>query len=80
MLPWSVSEGLALGAEGFYHPYNRKARGVWGASRYVWGNGENVLLHQNWLSCAMHDTDSRDHSRDGHAKNSTAGTTLALMG
>ena len=39
----SVSEGLALGAEGFYHTLNRKVRGGAGAARYVWGaKGENV--------------------------------------
>lgn len=39
----SVSENLALGAEGFYHALNRKVRGGAGAARYVWGgNGENV--------------------------------------
>jgi len=34
----SVSEGLSLGVEGFYHTLNRKARGGAGALRYVWGD------------------------------------------
>jgi len=38
----SVSSGLALGVEGFYHALNRKVRGGAGAMRYVWGKGENV--------------------------------------
>jgi mitochondrial import receptor subunit TOM40 len=39
----SVTDGLALGAEGFYHSQNSKVRGGAGAARLVWGGkGENV--------------------------------------
>lgn len=39
----SVSAGLALGAEGFYHALNQKVRGGAGAARLVWGGkGEHV--------------------------------------
>lgn len=39
----SVSSGLAIGCEGFYHTLNKKVRGGAGAARYVWGaKGENV--------------------------------------
>ena len=36
----SVSSGLALGAEGFYHTLNKKVRGGAGALRYVWGDNQ----------------------------------------
>lgn len=40
----SLSEGLAVGAEGFLHTANRKVKGGSGAVRYVWGGkGDNVL-------------------------------------
>jgi len=39
----SVTEGLALGAEGFFHTMKSQVRGGAGAMRYVWGGkGENV--------------------------------------
>jgi len=39
----SVSEGLAIGGECFYHSLNRRVRGGAGALRYMWGGkGENV--------------------------------------
>jgi len=39
----SLTEGLSVGAECFYHTLNRKVRGGAGVARYVWGgNGENV--------------------------------------
>jgi len=39
----SLSEGLAVGAEGFYHALNKKVRGGAGAVRYAWGEkGSNV--------------------------------------
>jgi len=39
----SLTQGLACGLEGFYHPFNSKVRGGAGAMRYVWGaGGQNV--------------------------------------
>ena len=39
----SLTAGLAVGLEGFYHPFNSKVRGGAGAMRYVWGaGGQNV--------------------------------------